>query len=55
MMPQIGASLTVVNYAPGVIKMLLESSIMLLENIYSIGITHDDHNMFIAQTTGGER
>jgi hypothetical protein len=25
--------------------MLLESSITLLENIYSTGITHDNHNM----------
>jgi hypothetical protein len=25
---------------------LLELSIMLLENIYSTGITHDNHNMF---------
>jgi len=26
---------------------LLELSIMLLENIYSIGITHDDHHMTV--------
>ncbi len=26
-------------------------SIMLLEIIYSTGITHDDHNMFIVQAT----
>jgi hypothetical protein len=29
--------------------MLLESSVTLLENICSTGVTHDDHNMFIAQ------
>jgi hypothetical protein len=29
----------------------LESSIMLLENIYSTGITHDDHQIFIVQAT----
>ncbi len=32
--------------------MLLESSIMLLENIYSTGVTHADPNMFIVQATG---
>jgi hypothetical protein len=37
--------------------MLLESSMMLLENIYGTGITHDDHhmanhNMFVVQVTG---
>ncbi len=35
---------------------LLESSVMLLDNIYSTGITHDDHHvmivtMFIVQAT----
>jgi hypothetical protein len=34
--------------------MLLESAIMLPENIYSTGITQDDHNMFMLQTTGVE-
>jgi hypothetical protein len=29
--------------------MLLELSTKLQENIYSIGITHDNHNMFIVQ------
>ncbi len=32
--------------------MFLESSIMLLENIYSKGITHDDHHIFIIKATG---
>jgi hypothetical protein len=27
--------------------MLLELSIMLLENIYSTGVTHDNHHMMI--------
>jgi hypothetical protein len=31
--------------------MLLESSITLLENIYSAGVTHDDH-IFKVQATG---
>jgi len=35
---------------------LLEPSIMLLDNIYSIGITHEDcHMMFIVQATGEYR
>jgi hypothetical protein len=32
--------------------MLLESSIMLLENTYSTGVTHDDCHIFIVQATG---
>ncbi len=32
--------------------MLLETSIMLLENIYGIGVTHDDQNIFIVKATG---
>jgi hypothetical protein len=28
--------------------MLLELSIMLLENIYSTGVTHDDHHIAIS-------
>jgi hypothetical protein len=33
--------------------MLLESSMMLLENIKSSGVTHDDHHMTIViQATG---
>jgi hypothetical protein len=31
--------------------MLQESSIMLLENIYSKGITREDHHNFIEQAT----
>ncbi len=31
---------------------LLELSIMLLENLYSTGITHDYCNMFIVEATG---
>jgi len=31
---------------------LLESSIMLLENIHSAGITQDDCNMFMVQVIG---
>ncbi len=31
--------------------MLLESSILLLEDIYSIGVTHDDQNLFIVQVS----
>ncbi len=31
--------------------MLQESSIALLENVYSTGVTHDDCNMFIVQAT----
>jgi hypothetical protein len=39
--------------------MALESSITILENIYSTGITHDDRHMmiikmFIIQATGAE-
>jgi hypothetical protein len=37
--------------------MLLESSIVHLENIYGTGITHDDHHLqwsyFIVQATAG--
>ncbi len=32
--------------------MLLEPSIMLPENIYIAGITHDDHHIFVVQATG---
>ncbi len=43
MMPQLWASLTIVILATlGVSFMLLESSIMLLENIYTTGIPHGD-------------
>ncbi len=34
-----------------VILVTLEVSFMLLENIYSTGITHDDCNIFIVQAT----
>jgi hypothetical protein len=34
-----------------VILMALDVSIMLLENIYSTGFTHDDHHIFIVQAT----
>ncbi len=33
--------------------MFVESSITLLENIYSTGVTHDNCNKFIAKTTSG--
>jgi len=32
--------------------MLLDSSIMLLDNFYSTGITYDDRPIFIVQATG---
>jgi hypothetical protein len=32
--------------------LILESSISLLDNIYSIGFTHGEHHMFIVQATG---
>ncbi len=35
-----------------VILMTLEVSFMLLANINSRGVTHDDHNIFIVQATG---
>ncbi len=41
MMLQVVASHTIV------ILMTLEVSFMLLENIYSTGVTHDDHHMRI--------
>jgi hypothetical protein len=51
--PQLGASVTIVILmTPKVSFMLLESSIMLLENIYSTGITNDDCHIFIVQATG---
>ncbi len=31
--------------------MILESSIMLLVNIYSTGVTYDDQDIFIVQAT----
>jgi hypothetical protein len=47
-MPQLGASLTIVILTTLEMSfMLLETSITLLENIYSTGVTHDDHNMTI--------
>jgi hypothetical protein len=56
MMPQLGASLTIIILTtPDVSFMLLESSINLLEKIYSAGITHDDCHLcdvFIVQATG---
>jgi hypothetical protein len=36
---------------PEFLIMLLESLIVLLENIYSAGITHDECSMFIVQAT----
>ncbi len=35
-----------------VILTTLEVSVMLLENIYDTGITHDDHHIFILKSTG---
>ncbi len=49
MTPQFGASLTVVNYASRVIVMLLKLAFIILENIFSTGVTDDDH---IVQATG---
>jgi hypothetical protein len=49
--PQFGAPLTIVNYAPRVVNYAPRE---LLENIYSTGITHDDHYgiiMFIVHAT----
>ncbi len=53
MMPQLGASLTIVILTtPDVSFMLVELSVMLSENIYSTGITHDNcHLRFIIQAT----
>jgi hypothetical protein len=46
MMPQIGTSLTIINLMNQEVSVMLpELSIMLLENIYSTGITHDDHHL----------
>ncbi len=46
MMPQLGASLMIVILTTlDLLFMLLESSIMLLENIYSEGASHDDCNL----------
>jgi hypothetical protein len=46
MMPQLGASLTIVILMTLEVSfMLLESSIRLLENIYSTGFTHDDRHL----------
>jgi hypothetical protein len=46
MMPQIAASLTIIILMTvEVLYMLLESSIMLLEKIYSTGVTHDNHQL----------
>jgi hypothetical protein len=43
MMPQLGASLMIgILMTLGVLFMLLEFSIMLLENVYSAGISNDD-------------
>ncbi len=45
MMPQLGASLKVIILTILEVSfMLLESSITILETIYSTGITHDDHH-----------
>ncbi len=43
MTPQLGASLMIVILT----IMLLQLSIMLLENIYSTGVTHDNRHMMI--------
>jgi len=48
MMPQLGASLTIVILTTLELSfMLLETSITLLEKIYSTGVTHGDHNITI--------
>jgi len=44
------------NYTPKVVNFAPKESIMLLENIYSTGVSHDDHHlmivMFIALAKG---
>jgi hypothetical protein len=53
LMPQLGASLAIIILMTlQVAFMLLESPIMLLENIYSTGVTHDALHIFIVQATG---
>jgi hypothetical protein len=52
LMPQFKVSLTVFISLLGSSIMLQESSITLLENIYSTVITLDNCNMFIVQATG---
>ncbi len=53
MTPQFGASLVVINYALRVVNYASRDVIMLIENIYSTGITHyDDCNVFIVQAIG---
>ncbi len=48
MTPQLGASLTIIILMTlGVSFMLLELSIMLLDNVYSTGVTHDDRHIMI--------
>jgi hypothetical protein len=45
-MMQLGALLRIIILATlEVLFMLLESSVMLLENIYNTGITHDDRHL----------
>jgi hypothetical protein len=52
MMPQLGASLTIVILATLEVSfLLLELSIALLENFYCKGVIHDDHHIFIVQVT----
>jgi len=48
-MLQVVASLTIIILTT---FMLLESLIVLLENIYSTGVTYNHRNMFIVLTTG---
>ncbi len=46
MMPQLGTSLTIINLMNQEMSVMLpELSIMLLENIYSTGIAHDDPHL----------
>jgi hypothetical protein len=56
-MTELGVSLTLVNLTTLELSfMLLELAIMLLENIYSTGVTHDDRHSqlphFIVQAIG---
>jgi hypothetical protein len=56
MIPPLGASLTIIILTTLEVSfMLLESSIMLLENIYCTGITHGDRQLqlsyFVVQAT----
>ena len=46
MMPQIGASLMIANLMNQEVSVMLpELLIMLLENIYSTGLTHNDRHL----------